>query len=130
MTWKGSWRNQYGSLLRITEDGANLIKGTFTTVLKDSGFYGAELPVVGIHCGDCVSFTFARHARSGDIICTFTGLRRDGRLHAVFHVVADSALRPGEPGDLPKMEKLGWAHAVVTNADTFERVAPPGLTPG
>lgn len=125
VTWKGLWRNQYGSTLKVTDDGANVIKGTFTTELKDSGFYGAELPVAGIHGGDCMSFTFARHRQVGDIICTFTGLRRDGKLLTVFHVVADSAARPVAVGEPPKVEKTVWAHAVITNADTFERVDPP-----
>lgn len=122
MTWKGTWRNQYGSTLIITDDGANLIKGTFSTVLRDSGFYGANIPVIGVHRGQCVSFTFANTSHAGDVICTFTGLLRDGKLQTVFHLVADSALRPGTGGEPSKIEKLVWAHAVVTNADTFERV--------
>lgn len=102
-----------------------MIKGIFTTVLKDSGFYAAELPVAGIHCGDCMSFTFGRLRQVSDIICTFTGLRRDGKLPTVFHVVADSAARPVAVGEPPKVEKTVWAHAVITNADAFERVDQP-----
>lgn len=117
--WKGTWRNQYGSTLRITDETENRISGTFSTALRDSRFYGAEIPVVGVHRGDCISFTFAHASRTGDMICSFTGLRRDGKLQTVWHVVADAVSRGR--GELPKIEKLGWAHAVLTNADTFER---------
>lgn len=125
MNWKGTWRNQYGSTLSITGDAANRITGTFSTVLKDSGFHGAEIPVVGAHQGDCVSVTFAHAGAAGDLICSFTGLHREGKLKTVFHLIADSALRPGVRGEPPKIEKLVWAHAVVTNADIFERVDLP-----
>ena len=56
MTWKGKWQNQYGSIVDITDDANRRISGTFKTALKDSGFYGQEIPVVGIHQGDCISF--------------------------------------------------------------------------
>lgn len=122
--WKGIWRNQYGSTLRVTVDAENRISGNFSTALTDSVFYGVEVPVVGVHSGDCMSFTFARASGTGDVICSFTGLLRDGKLQTVWHVVADSASRPGVPGESARIEKLGWAHAVLTNVDTFERVDP------
>jgi hypothetical protein len=46
--WKGKWKNQYGSIVEITEDSANRIEGNFTTALTDSGFYGQTVPVVGV----------------------------------------------------------------------------------
>jgi hypothetical protein len=49
MTWLGKWRNQYGSILEIIGDSNHRISGTFRTALKDSGFYGQELPVFGAH---------------------------------------------------------------------------------
>jgi hypothetical protein len=39
-SWVGSWRNQFGSILRITGDTEGRIEGTFETALEDSGFYG------------------------------------------------------------------------------------------
>jgi hypothetical protein len=123
MSWKGVWRNQYGSTLEITEDLDNQIIGTFTTALKDSGFYGAKVPVVGIHRGDCISFAFAHTGKAGDVICSFTGLRRDGKMETLWHVAADAALRAPAAGEPARIEKLGWAHATVTNADTFVRAA-------
>ena len=56
MNWKGKWRNQYGSTVDITDDANHRIAGMFKTALEDSGFYGKEVPVVGIHQGDCISF--------------------------------------------------------------------------
>jgi len=123
MSWTGTWRNQYGSTLRITDDVDNRIAGVFSTALRDSGFYGAEVPVTGVHRGDCISFTFAHAGRAGDVICSFTGLRRDGMLQAAWHVVADARLRASAPGEPATIEKQGWAHAVSTNVDTFERVS-------
>ena len=122
MTWVGTWRNQYGSILRITDDTRHRIAGSFTTALPDSGFFGESVPFVGVHQGDCVSFTFARTGPGGDTICSFTGLQRDGKLQTVWHVVTDSALHAKSAGAPAKIEKLGWAHAAHTNADTFERV--------
>lgn len=57
--------------------------------------------VIGVHQGDCVSFT---------------GLFRDGEIQTMWHVLSDSAVVSG------KLEKIGWAHAAHTNADTFERI--------
>jgi hypothetical protein len=121
MSWKGTWRNQYGSTLRVTDDAGDRIVGVFSTALQDSGFYGAEVPVTGVHRGDCISFTFAHAGRAGDVICSFTGLLRDGTLQAAWHVVADAGLRASASGEPATIGKLGWAHAVSTNVDTFER---------
>lgn len=115
-TWTGEWRNQYGSALRITDDSAGRLTGTFRTALGDSGFAGHQPEITGIHVGDCVHFAFARSGPSGDRIASFTGLLRDGRLETLWHVVSDSAAEPGG------LRKLPWAHAAMTSADTFERV--------
>lgn len=122
MKWVGTWRNQYGSTLRITSDGGNRIEGLFRTALKDSGFFGQELPVVGVHLGECLSFTFAGNSVNGDAICSFTGLLREGKLQTLWHVIADSKRAPGTPGSGGRLEKTHWPHAALTNADTFERV--------
>src|SRR5689334_3465736 len=121
MEWTGTWRNQYGSTLRITDDSDRRIAGTFASALEDSGFFGEEVAVVGVHQGDCISFAFARHGPSGDTICSFTGLYRGGKIQTLWHVVSDSALRAPTAGAPATLEKLGWAHAAHTNADTFER---------
>ena len=110
MDWRGKWRNQYGSTLQISSQDDNRIFGQFETALRDSAFFGSKYDVFGVHCGDCVSFTFAGRTAKGDTICTFTGLWRDGKIEAVWHLVSDSL----EEGKRP------WPHAVMTNADTFE----------
>jgi hypothetical protein len=116
MDWKGTWSNQYGSTLHIDDDSRGELRGRFRTALEDSGFFGQQCPVLGMHLGDCLSFTFAAGTAKGDMICTFAGVLRDGRLQTVWHVVSDSA----EGGTA----KRAWPHAVMTNADVFERVRP------
>jgi len=118
--WKGQWRNEYGSLLVITDDRDNTLRGTFETALGDSAFAGASLPIQGLHRGPCAHFAFVA---PGDIasICSFTGLLREGRLHAAWHVVSDEAVKPPRPGAPAERLTLPWAHAVLTNSDTFVR---------
>jgi hypothetical protein len=119
--WKGTWRNQYGSTLTITDDANDRIVGVFATALKDSGFYGADVPVAGVHRGDCISFAFAHTGPAGDVICSFTGLLRDGKIETLWHVIRDAALQTSsDSGEPARIEKLSWAHAALTNADTFE----------
>ncbi|WAL66387.1 avidin/streptavidin family protein [Amycolatopsis cynarae] len=122
VTWLGHWRNQYGSELTITDDSGQRLRGTFRTALGDSAFAGTEAEITGIHVGDCVQFAFGRSGPGGDAIASFTGLLRDGRMETVWHVIADSAVKPPRPGQAPELIKLPWAHAAMTNADTFQRV--------
>jgi hypothetical protein len=119
--WVGEWQNQYGSVLRVTDESDGRIAGTFRTALGDSGFAGEEVPVDGIHRGDCVHFAFSVSGPTGDAICSFTGLLRDGRMETVWQVVSDTAVKSPEPGREPALIKLPWAHAVLTNSDTFNR---------
>jgi Avidin family len=120
--WAGQWRNQYGSVLTITDDRGQQIHGTFRTALGDSGFAGQDAEVTGLHVGDCLSFTFTRSTPSGDTIASFTGLLREGRLETLWHVITDSAVKSPQPGEPPRLMKLPLAHAALTSADTFERV--------
>ena len=118
MDWIGTWRNQYGSTLTITDDEHGLIRGVFRTALQDSAFFGQELPVTGVWYGACVNFAFGMSNDLATAICSFTGMLRDGRLQTVWHVVTSQSPRDGS-----RPSEFGWAHAVQTNADTFERVA-------
>ncbi|MCP2335628.1 avidin/streptavidin family protein [Actinomadura rupiterrae] len=120
-TWLGRWRNQYGSVLTITDQTDDTVTGTFRTALADSAFAGAEVPVTGVHRGACLNFAFTRTGPDGDSIASFTGLLREGRLETVWHVVQDTAVKPPGPGQAPERITLPWAHAVLTNADTFTR---------
>lgn len=42
-------------------------------------------------------------------------------METAWHVVADTALKAPAAGAPAKLEKLAWAHATMTGADTFER---------
>jgi hypothetical protein len=117
MTWVGTWRNQYGSVLKITGDGDGLIKGSFKTALRDSSFFGHELPVTGIRFEDCITFAFGLTGEGPTSICSFTGMLRDNKLQTIWHVVTSATL-----GDGGTIRKVGWAHSVHTNVDTFQRV--------
>jgi hypothetical protein len=39
-SWNGTWRNQYGSIVVIEDDGDGIIRGVFRTALEDSFFFG------------------------------------------------------------------------------------------
>lgn len=122
MGWVGKWRNQYGSVLEITDDSGQHIIGTFRTALPDSGFFGQEIEVVGVHYGDCIGITAGGTAKNGDMVVTYTGLLRDGRLECLWYVVADSTLTAPHRGAPAELEKLNWWRSITTNADTFVRV--------
>ena len=40
--------------------------------LKDSSFFGQEIPIVGIHQGNCISFAFGHTGPTGDTVASFT----------------------------------------------------------
>jgi hypothetical protein len=122
VSWVGTWRNQYGSTLVVTDDGGGRLQGTFRTALGDSAFAGESVEVRGMHAGECVHFAFCRSGPPGDAIASFTGLLRDGLMETLWHVVSDTAVKSPAPGRPPERIKLPWAHAVMTNADTFRRV--------
>jgi hypothetical protein len=122
VNWVGTWRNQYGSTLVITDDTGGRLRGAFRTALGDSAFAGEEAEIIGLHVGACAHFAFGRSAPHGDSVASFTGLLREGRLETLWHVVSDAAVKPPAPGREPELIELPWAHAVLTNADTFTRV--------
>jgi hypothetical protein len=80
MHWIGKWRNQYGSVLEISADSEHRIVGRFTTALADSGFAGQEIPIIGFHQGDCIGLSGGGRGPAGDMLVTYTGLFRDGKL--------------------------------------------------
>lgn len=77
MSWIGKWRNQYGSVLEITDDSNHRIIGKFRTALPDSGFYGEEVELVGVHYGDCIGLTAGGLVPSADMVVTYTCLLRE-----------------------------------------------------
>jgi hypothetical protein len=122
MAWTGKWRNQYGSIVDITDDSSRRISGTFKTALRDSGFYGQEIPIVGIHQGDCISFVAGGETAAGDAAVSYTGLLRDGKMETMWFVVADSVIKAAAEGEPGRREKVNWWRSISTSADTFERV--------
>jgi hypothetical protein len=121
MSWKGTWRNQYGSILEITDDADNRIVGSFRTALEDSGFHGQTIPMFGVHQGDCISLAGGGRSRAGDAVVSYTGLLRDSKMETLWFVCTDSAIKAekGQPG---QMVKLNWWRSMTTSADTFSRV--------
>src|SRR4051794_25333837 len=122
MSWLGQWRNQYGSILTITDDADHRITGTFRTALEDSGFFGQEIPVVGFHQGNCIGLSAGGKAKAGDAVVTYTGLLRDGKIETLWFVAADTALSASKEGEPATVKTLNWWRAMTTSADTFERV--------
>jgi hypothetical protein len=92
-------------------------RGQLRTALDDSSFYGLDCSIAGLCQGNCITFAFAGSSANGDVISSFTGLLRGGRIETVWHVVNDGRAAGGRIVERP------WPHAVMTNADTFERVA-------
>lgn len=119
-TWVGTWVNEYGSRLHITDDRAGRVEGTFTTALGDSPFAGETVPIAGMSRGNALHFAFA--TGSGPVaIASFTGLLRGETLHMAWHVVSDRAVKRPRPDAEPVEMELPWAHAVLTNTDSFHR---------
>jgi hypothetical protein len=121
MAWKGKWRNQYGSILEITDDADQRIVGTFRTALNDSGFRGQTIAMLGVHQGDCISVSGGGRTPAGDAVVCYAGLLRDGKMETLWFVCADSAVmaEDGQPGTIVK---LNWWRSMTTSADTFERI--------
>ena len=123
MSWLGVWKNQYSSLVTITSEAEGRIEGSFKTALKDSAFYGQEVPVVGVWQGNCISFASVGRGPAGDMVVSYTGLLRDGRMETLWFFAADAALGAAGAGAPAQAKELGWWRAVTINADTFERQA-------
>jgi hypothetical protein len=122
MSWRGKWRNQFGSIVEIADDADNRIYGSFTTALEDSGFYGQTVPIVGVHQGDCISFAAAGTTPFVDVVVSYTGLLRDKKMETLWFVAADQSLGATGPGEPAQLKKQNWWRAMTTNMDTFDRV--------
>ncbi len=76
-----------------------------------------------MHYGDCIGLTAGGRARFGDMVVTYTGLLREGRLETLWYVVADTVLSAEREGAPAETRKLNWWRSMTTNADTLVRVA-------
>jgi Avidin family len=124
MSWIGIWRNQYGSVVEITDDSNGQIRSTFRTVLDDSSFHGKTVPIYGAAHGDVIGFTAAAEGSVGPAAVSYTGLLRDGKLETLWHTVADSTLTAEHEGAPAKRKRIGAWRAFGTSLDTFERTDP------
>jgi len=106
MDLQGRWRNQYGSLLLLRHKAEGALAGSFETALEDSIFFGQTLCISGVQVGDALAFSFGFDREGVEAVCSFTGRLESERLETVWHVVTTA--KP-------------WPHAIITNADTFER---------
>lgn len=106
MDFQGRWQNQYGSVLLLRQEADGVLSGEFETALEDSLFFGATVQITGVRAGSAIGFSFGLERDGAAAVCSFTGRLEGRRLETVWHVVAT---------DKP------WPHAVVTNADTFEK---------
>lgn len=122
MNWIGKWQNQYGSILEILDDKDQKIVGRCATALEDSGFTGQNIPMIGFHQGDCIGISGGGRSPAGDMLVTYTGLFREGKLETLWYVVADAALVAEGVGKPTTRKKLGWWRSISTNADTFVRI--------
>jgi avidin family protein len=121
-SWKGTWRNQYGSTVVITDDEGGIIRGVFKTALTDSSFFGLEVPVHGAACGDVIGFTSASNGKAGPAAVSYTGILRDEKLEMLWHTVAGHTLTAQKEGEPAKITEVGAWRAFGTSLDTFERI--------
>jgi hypothetical protein len=122
MSWVGKWKNQFGSIVEITSEAEGKIEGTFTTALRDSGFYGQTVPILGVQHGNCIGFSSVGKSPTGDRVVSYTGLLRNGKIETAWFVVSDQALRAAKAGAAAELKPQNWWRAVTTNMDTFEKV--------
>jgi hypothetical protein len=121
MTWAGTWKNEYGSLLKITSDENGNIEGWFRTALPDSGFYGQTVAIRGVARGNCIGFSSVGSSPTGDRVVSYSGLLRDGKIVTAWSAVSDQTLSAEKEGAPAKLKPLNWWRAVTMNMDTFER---------
>lgn len=122
MSWIGVWKNQFGSVVEIASEANGRIEGSFRTALKDSAFYGQTVPLVGVHKGNCINLASAGTGPAGDVVVSYTGLLRDGRMETLWFVATDRALGAAREGAPAESSQTNWWRAMTINADTFERV--------
>ena len=149
--WVGTWRNEKGSLLRITAVSATStpgggldhyrVEGSFASRVGNADF-GEQFPLTGYAIGNLIAFTVSFHRLDPDTreerasVCAWAGQylpaqRPDGsyspqdsaeRLKTLWHLVPDTGA-PGHERD------FGWllAHA---GEDEFSRLSSdPGHRP-
>jgi hypothetical protein len=120
MSFKGRWRNQYGSILEVTSEADGNVVGTFTTALEDSSFFGKSIAVRGRACGNVIVCASADMGTAGAAGVSYTGLLRDGRIEAMWITVADAALSASAEGQPATRKPTNAWRAFGTSLDIFD----------
>src|SRR3954447_20162250 len=105
--WKGTWRNQYGSTVVIDDDPNGVTRGVFRTALEDSSFFGLEVAIHGVTCGEVIGFTAASEGKTGPAAVSYTGILRAGKLETLWHTVAGYTLTAAREGAPAKITESG-----------------------
>jgi hypothetical protein len=79
-SWIGVWKNQFESIVEITNEADGRITGIFRTALEDSALYGRDVAVAGTHDGNAIAFS---SAGSGTAV-SYTGMLVDGRMETLW----------------------------------------------
>ena|ERR1700716_2109800 len=107
MTWKGRWRNQYGSISRSPMTPTTRSSADFEQRWRTAGFYGQTIAMLGVHHGDCMSVASAGRTPAGDAVISYTGLLRNGKMETLWFVCADASSRRGWALALPTVPAAG-----------------------
>ena len=122
MSFAGTWRNQYGSILKITGNANGRVTGRFETALDDSAFHGQSIELVGRCDGDVIVCACAGEGPLGPAGVSYTGLLRDGRIESMWVTVASTRLLAPHEGAPAKREAVPAWRAFGIGADRFERI--------
>jgi hypothetical protein len=117
MTWAGSWRNQYGSILKIIDEGHGRIGGSFSSA-SDTEINGEELAIVGLYQDNLISLMLS----GGSHVVSWTGLVHDGRMETLWHLVVRERLTAETHHAAAKDKPVGVWEAFTAGSDIFERV--------
>jgi Avidin family len=117
MAWAGSWRNQYGSILKIIDEGNGRIGGSFSSAVGTKT-KGEEIAIIGLYQDNLISFMLS----GGSHVVSWTGLVHDGRMETLWHLVVRERLTPETHHAPAKQKPIGVWEAFTTGSDIFERV--------
>ena len=121
MAWTGSWRNQYGSRLEITDESNGRIAGWFRSEV-DGRIAGHEIAIAGVHQDNLISFVL-NGAPYTKFVVSWTGLLHEGRIETLFNLVAGERLTAEAEGSPARNKPLEPFEATTTGADFFERIS-------
>ncbi|WP_165422870.1 avidin/streptavidin family protein [Ktedonosporobacter rubrisoli] len=121
MALKGSWRNQYGSQLEITDESNGRIAGWFRSKV-DGRIKGHEIAIVGVHQENLISFVLNGSPYTKFVV-SWTGMLREGRIETLFTLVASERLTAEAEGAPARNQQLGPWEATTVGADVFERIS-------